>query len=260
MSYNTIIIKKEEGIAKITLNRPETLNSIDPVLGLELVSAAQEVSKDDSVRVVILTGAGRGFCSGADLNTLGDKVEPVGILWKSRRYPEAVQVFRTMPKPLITAVNGPAAGAGLALALVGDFIIASEKATFSAAFVQLGLCSDMGLAYFLPRLVTTAKACDLMLTGRKVDADEAYRIGMVKNVVPAEKLEETVMELATELSRMPPIAVGMVKKTLYEVLAMDLPSVIELEARTQALCYATEDVQEGIKAFKEKRTPVFKGK
>lgn len=261
MKYETIIVTKEDYIAKITLNRPEKLNAMTQTLGEELVHAAEDVSDDETVRAVILTGAGRGFCAGADLESFGvASLGPLDALVMARKLPQCVMTFRAMPKPLITAVNGPAAGAGVGLALVGDLIMASDKASFTVAFILRGLHTDCGVTYFLPRLVGTVKAFELMCTGRKVDAYEAHKIGMVSDVVPADELDAKATEIARKLSKMPTIALGMIKKSLYAGLDMDLPSVIEAEARAQAVCGITEDAQEGARSFLEKREPVFKGR
>jgi len=259
--YETIIVDQEDGIAKITLNIPETLNAMTQKLGEEVVEAARNASEDSNVKVVILTGAGRGFCSGANLSTFGvAELGPMGTLIMARKLPEAVVILRAMPKPFITAVNGPAAGAGLSFALAGDFIIASDKASFTTVFVLRGIHPDCGLTFLLPRLVGTAKACELLMTGRKVLAEEAKSIGMVTDVVPADNLDSTVMDLARKLTKMAPIALGLIKRSLYASLDMDLPMAIEAEARAQTVCGITEDAQEGANAFLEKREPVFKGR
>ena len=261
MEYKDITLKKEEGIATITLNRPEKLNAAtDRMLG-ELFDAIKEVGEDDSIRVLVLTGAGRGFCAGIDLD------HPMFSMTTSTEGRKAVEPFgrvayslRNLPKPVIASVNGIAAGGGCGWALACDIIIASENARFTQAFVNVGLHPDCGCIYFVPRLVGVAKACELIFTGDIIDAEEAERIGLVNKVVPADQLEAATRKLASRIAEGPPIALGMAKASIYQGLGMDLASVLEMEARALSICLLTQDCKEGRKAIKEKRAPQFVGK
>ena len=261
MSYQTIALQKEEGVATITLNRPDKLNAVCPELMTDLTSVINDIEQDEEVRAVILTGAGRAFCAGGDVkDLLAQTTNPVEMMERSLEGARMVSAMRNMPKPLIAAVNGPAVGAGCNLALACDIIIAAENATFSMAFISLGLHPDTGGIYFLTRLLGVARACELIFTGKTIDAQEAERIGLINQVVPAEHLQSTVKELALRLAKGPSKAIGMAKATIYQGLTMDMASVLEAEARAISLSIATEDAQEGINAFLERRKPVFKGK
>ena len=261
MDYGTVLIEKKENVATIILNRPEKLNSMSPELMSDLTKAIGQVEQDDEVRAVIVTGAGRAFCAGGDVQELlGPSRDPLTILGLAHEGSKMVSAMRNMPKPLIAAVNGPAMGGGLNIALACDIIIASENAIFSSAFISLGLHPDTGGIYFLTRLVGVARACELIFTGRVVKAQEAERIGLVNQVVPREQLETTARELATRLANGPSLAIGLAKSSIYQSLTMDMSSVLELEARSVGMTLATEDANSAIDAFLEKRKIVFKGK
>ena len=261
MSYEALILRKEDSVATITLNRPERLNAISPELISELISATEDIGQDESVRAVILTGAGRAFCAGGDVkDLLSQTTDPPELMGRSLEAARMIAGMRNVPKPLIAAVNGPAVGAGCNLALACDMIFAAENATFSEAFISLGLHPDCGGVYLLTRLVGVARACELIFTGKTISAREAERIGMINQVVAAEQLESTVKELAVRLANGPSTAIGLAKTTIYQGLTMDMASVLEAEARAISLCIATDDAKEGIAAFLEGRKPVFKGK
>jgi len=264
MSYETIILDKEEGIATMTLNRPEKLNAVNPAMWWELSKAIEEVRTDSEIRVLILTGADPGFCSGADVvetltlaapgkappRTREQMKEPVGI---------AGLRFAQLQKPTLAAVNGAAAGMGFSFALACDIRIASEKARFTNVFVRTGLIPDNGLTYFLPRLVGLAKALELMYTGERIDAKEAERIGLVNQVVPHDDLLRVTKDMAKRIAQGAPMALELTKWTTTRALNTDLEQLILLETYAQKVCLETEDFQEGLKAFMEKRPPVFKG-
>ena len=269
MVYQNIIFNKEDGIAIITLNRPETLNSWNAAMAEETTAALADVSEDEGVRVLIITGEGRGFSSGAHVRGLAARAErPSGsepprprVL---RRQPSVVSValkIQNLVKPVIAAVNGIAAGAGFAIAMACDIRIASEMARFSQIFVKRGLIPDSGSTYFLPRLVGMAKACELAFTGDIIDAREAERIGLVNRVVPPEDLMKVTKELATRIAKGPPITIQLAKRALYKGLSeTDLASQQEYELLLQSTCTSTEDFKEGVKSFLEKREPIFKGR
>ena len=261
MNYQTIMITKEDGIATITLSRPEVMNAVNEEMLKELVEATREVGDDEAVKAVILTGAGRAFCAGGDLEApmykITNSAEMRGLVAEFGKIPLNL---RNMPKPVIAAVNGAAVGAGLGFALAADIIIASERARFGHVYRNIGIMSDCGAIYFLPRLIGVSKACEIIFTGKIIDAREAERIGLVNQVVPADQLEAVTKELALKLAKGPSVAIGLAKISIYQGLGMDLPTAIEWEARAHAISMLTEDMKEGIKAFKEKREPVFKGK
>ena len=261
MDYKNIIVKQQNGVATITLNRPEKLNAMTIAMNEEIEQASKEAGQDESVRAVIITGAGRGFCSGADLSSGDLKVaSPAAGLKIMQQASRLVMGIREMPKPVIAAVNGPAVGGGCSLALACDIIIASEKAVFGAPFVLRNLHPDFGATYFLPRLIGLAKASDLLLTGRTMDAAEADRLGLVSRVVPADQLEKVAGEIAAALARGAPLAIKLTKASINKALMIDLPTMLEHEARAQCILMVTEDCKEAMAAFMEKRQPVFKGK
>ena len=259
MEYTSIVLKRDAGVATIVLNRPEIMNGVDQTMCDELLAAIDEVARDHEVKAMILTGSGRAFCAGGDLGssiyTIKDPKELGDIILKFGQVPINM---RNLPKPVIAMVNGAAVGAGLGFALACDIIIASDKARFGHVYVNLGVQSDCGATYFLPRLIGVSKACALIFTGDIIDAAEAERIGLVNQVVPAEELETRTMELASKLAKKPTLAMGMAKKSIYQGLTMDLASAVEFEARAHVMTMISDDMTEGIAAFKEKRAPKFK--
>ena len=260
MNYKEILFEKEKPLAIITLNRPEILNAYTLRMGQEIVKALEEADKDRNIRAVIVTGAGRGFCSGADRTPRAQKaVTPI------RRDtifgPLVRKLMGEFDKPVIAAINGIVAGGGFSFAMACDIRIASDRASFSQIFAKRGITPDNGSTWLLPRLVGMAKACELVWTGDIIDAAEGERIGLVSRVVPHDDLLSVVKELATRIANGPPIAVQLAKRALYQgVMSTDLPSQMELELHYQAITMATEDRKEGTRAFIEKRAPVFEGR
>lgn len=264
MDFEKMILEKEEGIATLTLNRPDKLNAISTEMWKDLRRVIDTVANDDEIQVLIITGAGRGFCSGSDVSgrlaarfsgqqpeiTQKELLEPVGYV---------AYLIHRLDIPIITAINGPATGAGLSLALLGDIRIASETAKFSAIWVRVGLIGDLGATYLLPRIVGTSKALQMLCTGEMIDAGEAERIGLVSKVVPPDELMPAAKEMADTLSKGPTVAIKLVKRAVYKGIHNDLLTQLDFESYGQNICRNTEDHREGVKSFIEKRTPQFKG-
>lgn len=258
-----IMIENKDGVRTLTLNRPECLNAVNDTLSNEIIQAISESSADDEVRVIVITGSGRGFCAGLDLTDYANgnqddqsrhqKLDEMG--WVGR---QALGIVHC-DKPVIAAINGIAAGAGLALALACDIRFMSSDARVTAGYIRRGLSPDAGMSYFLPRLVGQAKATELILTGRDIYSEEAERIGMVNGIFPDENFMEHVMNFAKELAAGPPIAMTLSKRLLAASPDTDLTTLLKQEYAFIKQCFGTKDVQEGIQAFTEKRKPVFRG-
>lgn len=259
-----LLFDKDGDVGVVTLNRPERMNALNYNMIKGLLDYFSEAEYDDSIRAIILTGTGRGFCTGADLVSQEggreDVYTPVGMKLHALFYERVFLKMMTIEKPIITAVNGTAAGAGLNIALGGDMLIASEGVKFIQVFVRRGLHPDAGGCFILPRLVGLAKAKELMFLGDDLLAEDALKIGLINRVVPGDRLMEEAMALAQRLARGPTRAIGMMKKLLNRSFELDIQTVLEFEAAFQGLLISTEDVGEGIKSFIEKREPEFKGK
>lgn len=256
----------EPGIRLVTLNRPDKLNSMTLELVAELGEALHRLGADGDTRAIILTGAGRGFCAGHDLGEMADGNEEgadAGTvrhgLSVQRSFSDLTVAVRRTPKPVIAAVNGPAAGGGLALALASDTRVCSESARFNAAFVRLGISgADVGVSYLLPKIVGPTAAFEMMLSGRIVDAGEALRLGLVLDVVPDGEVVDAALAIARTIVRNSPLGVDMTKEVMWANLdAPSLEAAIELENRTQILCTRTGDFTEALHAFIDKRDPKF---
>jgi len=261
MDYKNLILEKEDGFATIILNRPDKLNALNAELTEEIVQVCSEVGQDEEIRAVIITGAGRGFCSGADLSSDDFKITSLLAGFKlMEQATTLIMGIREMPKPVIAAVNGPAVGGGCNLALACDIIIASEKAKFIEPYISLSAHPDFGAIYFLPRLVGQAKANELLFSGRTVDANEADRIGLVSRVVTADQLESVTRELAKNIAKSSPLVIRLIKASINQAQTMDLSRALACEATAQSIVFITEDFKEAMTAFVEKREPIFKGK
>jgi len=264
MSYTTLILEKINKVAKVILNRPERLNAINAQMGEELLRLCDELEGDDEVRAIILTGAGRAFSAGGDVQD----ILLTATSLDAKRREELIRLFdqvtlriMRLEKPLIAAVNGVAVGGGCCLAMCCDIRLAADIARFGVVFIHRGLSgADMGATWLLPRIVGLGKAAELLLTGDIIDAQEAQRIGLVNKVVPLEKLEEEASTLASRLATAAPLGIKMTKRALLRTFTSDLASQLEFEASVQTFCFGTKDIEEGIRSFLEKREPMFEGK
>lgn len=254
-----------EGIVRVTLDRPDRLNALSWPMVDEFLDLIDALGRDTSIRVVIVTGAGRGFCAGLDLkqrdDALGGGDDVLTVYRRQEKIGRLATSLRRSPHPIIAAVNGPAAGGGFAIALAADVRIAAPEASFHASFVRIGLSNgDAGVSYLLPRVVGLGRASELMLTGGAVDAEQAERIGLVNAVVPAEELADAALDLAQRIAANSPFGVWMTKQVLeHNVDAGGLQAAVELENRTQTLATRTDDMHEALAAFREKRAPSFTG-
>ena len=262
--YKSLIYEVKDAIATLTLNRPERLNALGGTLRGDLYDAVLRASGDADVRVIVVTGAGKGFCSGGDVKAMNDvkegRAERPLIDKVAPLRDRVLLAMRDAPQPVIAAVNGAAAGAGMNLALGCDIRLASTAAKFTQAFVKRGLHPDWGGTYFLPRIVGMARACELIFTGEIIDAQTALGLGIVSAVHPPEELMPATYELARKIAAGPPIAIRLAKRALYHGLDVDLRSALEFETFAQNIASETEDAREGIRAFVEKRPAVFKGR
>ncbi|MGI4869954.1 MAG: enoyl-CoA hydratase-related protein [Janthinobacterium lividum] len=248
---------RPDGVATLTLNRPEVFNAFDDALGRELLAALHTVATDAQVRAVVLTGAGRAFCSGQDLKAAQQEPQLSFREVLHQRYNPIIRAMRSLPKPIIGRLNGVAAGAGASLALACDALIASSESSLVEAFVNIGLVPDSGSAYFLPRLVGPLKAFELCTLGSKVPADEALRLGLVNQVVAPDQLDEVTYALAARYAAAPAYAIGLIKQLLQKSATATLDEMLDLEADYQQLAGESADYREGVQAFAEKRKPSF---
>ncbi|MFD1851378.1 enoyl-CoA hydratase/isomerase family protein [Oceanobacillus bengalensis] len=258
-----IIVNTQNGVRTLTLNRPERLNAVNDTLSNEIIQAITEASADDGVRVIVITGSGRGFCAGLDLSDYAKKnpstlsrhesLDDLG--WVGHQALGIVDC----DKPVIAAINGIAAGAGLALALACDLRFMSADTRVTTGYIRRGLSPDAGMSYFLPRLVGQGKATELIYTGRDIYPEEAEQIGLVNGIFPDEEFQERVMAFASELAEGPPVAMTLSKRLLAASPESDLRTILKQEYASIKNCFGTKDVQEGIQAFTEKRKPVFQG-
>jgi len=258
MGSTYLLFEKKDRIAKISLNIPETKNALNLKVREELLALLTALRDDDAVHVVILTGTGKAFCAGGDLRTMED-VTPVAGRIRLKKGQRLIRALVELEKPVIAAVNGIAAGAGVSLALASDMVLASETARFFISFSRIGLIPDWGQYHFLPLRVGITKAKELMMTGDPVDAQEAVRIGLINRVVPDDRLEAEAYALAERLARGPSQSYAMIKAALNRWPA-GLDTFLEMESVMQAVAFNSDDFEEGRRAFLEKRAPRFKGK
>ena len=264
MAYDNLRVDRDGQIALVTLNRPEKLNAIDRHLHADMMAACAELRDDDGVRVVVFTGEGRGFCSGADLTgarpndehaSRGERLDEYN--WVGR---QALMIYRDLNKPTIAAVNGVAAGAGMGLALACDMRVGCENTRFKTVFIERSLSPDSGLSYFLPRIVGASRAFDLVFTSRTVDAEESYRPGLLDRLTTSENLLGEAMDLAKQIAMWPPVAMQMSKRAMQRSLDTTLDDQLQYETHSIVFARrAPHDVAEAAASFRERRPPVFTG-
>jgi len=263
MSDELIKVAEDNGIVTITLNRPDRLNAFVGHMRRDLAEALEEAGSDPHVRVLVLNGEGRAFCAGGDVQFMAELVERndgeefARILGAARR---VVLAIRQMTKPVIASIEGPASGAGFNLALACDLRIASRTATFSQSFVKLGFHPDWGGTYFLPRMVTSNIACELFFLGDTIDAQEAFRLGLINRVVAPEELEAETRKLAERLREGPAVSIAAAKHAVYASEHDTLEKMLQYEVEAQVRCFESDDGREGVRAFLEKRPPRFTGR
>ncbi len=247
------------GIATITLNRPDTYNAFNDALSFQFIDVLKQVRKDPAVRVIVLTGAGKAFCSGQDLKDVQGKKRSLGESVE-KRYNPTVRLITGIEKPFICRMNGVAAGAGASIALACDYVIASSTAKMVWAFANIGLVLDSGSSYFLPRLVGRQKAFELATLGDKITSHQAFELGLVNQVVAPEELDNAVQVIAERYAKAPTKAIGLIKRTLNRSFNSSIDDILEMEKHGQEIAGRTDDYKEGVLAFNEKRTPVYRGK
>jgi 2-(1,2-epoxy-1,2-dihydrophenyl)acetyl-CoA isomerase len=254
----------EDGVATLTFNRPERMNALSTPIMEGLLEGLPRLAGDPTVRVVVLTGAGRAFCAGGDVKSMaeggGEERSAAEATARLRARMEVSRILHELPKPTIAMINGPAAGAGLAFALACDLRIAGASARLVTAFVRVGFSSDFGGSYFMTKLVGTAKARELYFTGRPVDAEEALSLGLVNRVVPDDRLGDATRELARSLAHGPAVALSLMKRNMNCAESGGLAELLDMEAAHQVRTGRTQDHREAAKAFVEKRAPIFIGR
>jgi 2-(1,2-epoxy-1,2-dihydrophenyl)acetyl-CoA isomerase len=254
-----LLVEKLGPILSLTLNRPDSLNSFSPEMILGVKSALVDAANDDSVQVIVLSGAGRSFSAGGDVKTMGE-AGPVQVYDHIGKLNELIVTMKSLEKPIIAAVHGFAVGAGFNLALACDMIIAAEDSKFALSFSQVGLVSDGGGSYFLPKLIGPHLAKQFFFSAEAIPAERLYQLGVINFLYPLEKLQEEATKVALKLAQGPGKAYGMQKKLIEHSFTASLAEILEQERITQTLMVQTDDHKEGVAAFKEKRKPVYKGK
>ena len=270
MAYETLIIEKKDGVGTVILNRPERLNAYTPQMGEELQDFFSNAEEDGDIKVVVLTGAGRSFCAGADVTGFADDVDArkggedvsEGRETSDRifRGTNLIHTMKDFSKPLIACINGPAVGLGCSMPLLADIRVASEEAKIGAIFARVGLIPEFGATFMLPRIVGLPKACELVFSGKIIDAKEAKEIGLVNHVFPADKLMEETYKLAGTIAQMAPLAVRMAKKGMYQGMESNFNAQLQFESFGLDYLFKSRDHEEGVKAFLEKRKPQFEGR
>jgi 2-(1,2-epoxy-1,2-dihydrophenyl)acetyl-CoA isomerase len=258
--YEYIKLTKEGGVSTITLNRPEVYNALNDEITYELQAAFKELRKDETCRVIILTGEGKAFCSGQDLKAAIGEEKRSFSQSLHKRYNPLIKLMREIDKPVIGRINGVAAGAGCSIALACDIVLMANEASLIEVFINIGLVPDSGSSYFLPRMVGSAKAFELASMGKKVGGQEAVSLGLANKSAPLEQLDSMVQEYTDYYEKAPTRAIGLMKKMLNKSGNASLQEMLEYEAYCQDIAGSSEDYNEGVAAFLEKRKPNFKGK
>lgn len=264
MGYSSLLFEKSDGVATITLNRPDKSNAFDETMIAELIETLKTVERDAEVRAVVITGAGKNFCAGQDLDSMLERYKSPGgaslgaHLRKS--YNIIISRVRTLEKPILAAINGAAAGAGLGLACACDLRHASENARFRMAFIGIALAPDAGTSFFLPRIIGLGRATEMALTNELIDAPTALQYGLVNRVFKTDELLARTREFALRLAQAPTKSIGLTKRAFNCSFAVDVEAALENEASLQEIAGHTADHLEGVHAFIEKRAPQFKGK
>lgn len=261
--FQHLLVERDEGVVTITMNRPEVLNAFNDLMLQELTEAIEAASRDDTIRCVVLTGAGRAFGAGQDLSGFGSahaSGEPFTVSEHLTKYHRLLHAMREMPKPIIAAIRGVAAGISLNVALACDMRIAADNARLLEAFARIGLIPDGGGGYTLPRLIGLGKALEMAMLADEVSGPEAERIGLVNKCVPLAEFDETIRAFAKRLANGPTRAYGLIKELMYKSLDMDFQALLHLEGQLQDAAFATVDHREGVEAFLHKRPAKFTGK
>jgi enoyl-CoA hydratase/carnithine racemase len=266
MAYDAITVEQQDGIATVTLNRPQRLNAWTPTMGTELVDVFRDLDRDPTVRVVLFTGAGRAFCAGADMDFFAAQVEAgggakgQGGMPGPARVEEFPALMRRLSKPVIAAINGFALGIGCTMTLLCDIRIAAAEAKLGFLFPRMGVMAELGSTFLLPRLVGLGRACELMFTGKQYTADECERAGLVNRVVPGPELMTAARALAHEIAQCAPLSILLTRQALYQGLSESFEAQVRYEGFTLDYLYRTHDHAEAVRAFKDKRPPVFEGR
>ncbi|MBW7844091.1 MAG: enoyl-CoA hydratase/isomerase family protein [Bacteroidia bacterium] len=259
MQYETVLFEQNNGIATLTLNRPDVFNAFNDQLSFDVMAVLKHIQKENTARVLVITGAGKAFCSGQDLKAIsGSKNRSLSDSLYNR-YNPMIKAIRELPIPVLCRLNGVAAGAGCSLALACDMIIASENAALIEVFVNVGLVLDSGSSYFLPRLVGSARAFELSTMGSKLTAQQAFEWGIINRVVALDKLDDELNKFTEYYAKAPTKAIGMMKKMLNKSSHSSLDEMLQYEAYCQEIAGRSNDYKEGVAAFNEKRKPEFKG-
>ncbi|MGX6444234.1 enoyl-CoA hydratase/isomerase family protein [Neobacillus sp. K501] len=259
MTQEHLLVEKLGPVLSLTLNRPESLNAFSPEMILGLTNTIREAQNDDDVQVIVLSGSGRSFSAGGDVKTMG-QAGPTQVYDHVGKLNQLILTMKNLEKPIIAAVHGFAAGAGVNLALACDLIVAAEDSKFALSFSQVGLVSDGGGSYFLPKLIGPHLAKQFFFSAEPIPAERLYQLGVINALIPLEKLQEETTKLALKLAHGPGRAYGKLKKLIDHSLTSTLEEILEEERLTQVLMVQTEDHKEGVTAFKEKRKPAFKGR
>jgi 2-(1,2-epoxy-1,2-dihydrophenyl)acetyl-CoA isomerase len=258
--HQTLLVEPSNGVLRITLNRPEKYNALTGVMAQEIIEVCKQAGRDPAVRAVLLTGAGKGFCAGQDLGEVEGREADFSFRdHLLQGYNRMAMALRSLEKPVVVAVNGACAGAGLGLALAGDIRYASDQAKFLTAFIGIGLAPDTGVSYWLPRLIGPGRAAELLFSNDRLEAARAAEIGLVNRVVPQAELLSESLALAERLAQGPTLGIGLSKRALNKSLGLNLEDQLDYEAHLQEVAGHSADYSEGVAAFREKRPPNFQG-